>query len=343
MATTLGVLGAGHWGGNLIRVFAELAGQNLKKVVDPDASRLNKIRANFPFIETSTDPEAVFQDESIDAVVIATPASDHYPSALKALSSGKHTFVEKPLALNRAECAELIAKAESSRLTLMVGHTFLYNAAVRKLRELISDGTIGDVFYLYSQRLNLGRIRRDVDALWNFAPHDISIAMYILDAVPERVAARGFSYLQNGVDDVSFLTLYFSGGIAAQIHVSWLDPRKVRQMTVVGSRKMVLYDDVAPDAKIVIYDKGVYSEQPEREDVATFGEFQLLTRSGDVTIPQIKFTEPLKTEAAHFLECIEKNGKPLSDGENGRLVVAVLEAADRSRKKGGVPVPLEST
>lgn len=338
--TSLAILGAGHWGGNLIRAFSQAAGSGLRLVADLDEKRLAKVRGSYPGVETTTDPASAIRRADVDAIVVATPAGDHFATAKAALEAGKHVLVEKPLALTSAECRDLIATAAARKRTLMVGHTFLYNAAVRKLRDLVASGEIGDVRYLYGSRLNLGTIRRDVDALWNFAPHDVSIAMYVLGAAPERVAARGFSYLQADVADVSFLTLFFPRGVVAQIHVSWLDPHKDRKMTVVGSKKMVVYDDVHPDAKIVIYDKGV--DREVSEDVGSYGEFQLLLRSGDVSTPQIKFDEPLRVEAAHFLESIAQGTKPLTDGENGLHVVEILEAAHRSMRADGVPVPVSA-
>ena len=245
-------------------------------------------------------------------------------------------MVEKPLAQTSAQCRELIALAEARRLTLMTGHVFLFNAAVRKVKEYIQSGELGEIYYLYTQRLNMGRLQSDVNALWNFAPHDFSILCYWLDAMPEQVIARGYSYIQPGIEDVVFVTLNFPGGVGANVHISWLDPRKVRCMTVVGSRKMVVYDDMSADAKISVYDKGV-TRQPQAPvslgRYESFGEFQLLLRAGDVLIPKINFVEPLQMECRHFAECIQTQARPLTDGYNGLQVVEILEAAERAMRR----------
>jgi predicted dehydrogenase len=214
----------------------------------------------------------------------------------------------------------------------MVGHVFLYNAAVQKVKEYIDSGELGDIYYIYSQRLNLGRVRQDANAMWNFAPHDISIMCYWLDAQPEQVVARGYSYLQPGLEDVVFMSLDFPGGVGANVHISWLDPNKVRRMTVVGSKKMVVYDDVNANARISLYDKGVTKQQTGDSlgKYETYGEFQLLIRAGDVYVPRLDFAEPLKMECQHFVDCIQSGQPPLSDGAEGLRVVRTLEAAQRS-------------
>jgi predicted dehydrogenase len=301
-------------------------------------ARLDYARAKFPNTASFTnDYHTVLRNDAIDAVVIATPAATHYELTKAALEAGKHVLVEKPLALHAAEAEDLVLLAQNHNRVLMVGHTFLYNAAVHMLKEQITQGILGDVYYIYAQRLNLGRVRQDLNAMWNFAPHDISILLYLLDSAPYRVSARGLSYLQNDIDDVAFLVLDFPGNVSAHIHISWLDPQKVRRMTIVGSKKMAVYDDTSPDAKIQLYDKGidkiptVHSER----DFESFAEFQLLLRSGDVHIPSLKFTEPLQRECAHFIECIVEGKQPMSDGQSGLYVVQVLEAAQRSLQNGG--------
>jgi predicted dehydrogenase len=249
-------------------------------------------------------------------------------------------MVEKPLAQPRAQCRDLIELAERSRLTLMVGHVFLFNAAVRRMKDYIDSGELGEVRYIYSQRLNLGQVRTDVNALWNFAPHDLSILMYWLDNVPESVIARGYSYVQPGIEDVVFMTLDFPNNVGANVHISWLDPFKIRRMTVVGSEKMIVYDDVSADARITIYDKGVArTRRPDAQislgSYETFAEFQLLHRAGDVLIPKVEFTEPLLLECQHFIDCIQSGERPLTDGESGLRVVNVLETAQSSLAAGG--------
>ena len=337
MTVKVGVLGYGYWGPNLVRNLAGLPSVKVRVVADPDAGRLKELDGNG--LGTTTDWRRVLDDRAVDAVIIATPAATHYQLAKAALLAQKHVLVEKPLAISSAECRELIELAERAHRTLMVGHTFLYNAAVRRLRDYVTSGELGTVLYLYAQRLSLGRVRRDVNALWNFAPHDLSIILHLIGRKPVEVSARGFACLQPGIEDVVFLTLAFEGGLGAHVHLSWLDPQKVRRMTVVGSRKMVVYDDVSLDAKLTVYDRGLdrvpTAESPR--DFHGFAEFQLLQRIGDVVIPTLKFPEPLSVECAHFIECVEQGTPPLTDGPHGLQVVEILEAAQRSMARGGSP------
>ncbi len=330
---SVAVVGLGHWGPNLARNFNALPDAHLQTLCDADPARLQRVGANYPAARQTADFESVLADPAIDAVVLATPVHTHFRLAHAALQAGKHTFVEKPLARTSDEARELVALADARGLTLMVGHVFLYNAAVRKVKEYIDSGELGEIYYIYAQRLNLGIVRQDVNALWNFAPHDISIINYWLDGSPVRVDAHGYAYLQPGIEDVAFMNLEYSGGQAAGVHVSWLDPNKVRRMTVVGSRKMVVYDDVSPDAKIRLYDKGV-DRKPGNGlgSYATFGEFQLLLRAGDLLIPKIQFSEPLRAECQAFVDAIRTGWPPLADGRNGLAVVEALEAADRAMK-----------
>jgi predicted dehydrogenase len=335
----LAQIGLGYWGPNLMRNLQSLPSVDVSVVVDNDAAKLSSLGADGGRLKTSTEVESALDDPAIDAVVIATPPRSHAEIARKALESGKHVLVEKPLAMTVDEGTQLVKLSRERGLVLMAGHTFLYNNAVRRLKSYIDSGELGDVYYLYSQRLNLGRVRRDVNALWNFAPHDVSILLNLVGQLPRNVSARGFAFLQPGIDDVVFMTLDFSNGVGAHVHISWLDPHKVRRMTVVGSRKMAVYDDVSPDAKIVIYDKGVdkipTADSPR--DFKGFAEFQLLPRHGDVTIPALDFPEPLKLECQHFVDCIREGKTPLTDGQSGLDVVSVLEAAQRSLDAGGRP------
>lgn len=334
----VGQIGVGYWGPNLLRNFSALPGCKVEWVVDSDDDRLREFEERSGFRITS-DYKEILSDDAVDAVVVATPAASHYEIALDAIQAGKHVLVEKPMALTVAECEDLIRAADSQDRILMVGHTFLYNEAVRSLKDYVTSGELGDILYLYSQRLNLGRVRQDVNALWNFAPHDVSIALFILDEDPVEVSARGFDYLQPGIVDVVFLTIVFPSGVAANIHISWLDPQKVRRMTVVGSDKMLVYDDVSSDAKLTIYDRGVdripTSDSPR--DFRNFAEFQLILRKGDVMIPSIQFPEPLRIECSHFIECIRSGKEPLSDGTHGLMVVRILEAAQTSLDNRGMP------
>jgi predicted dehydrogenase len=347
MSVRVAVIGLGYWGPNLARVVAAAEGGRLVALCDPDPNRLDHAAGRYPDARTFSDPLAVFADPGIDAVVLTTPADTHFELARAALEAGKHVLVEKPMARTVVEADELVSIASERSLVLMPGHVFLYNAAVRKVRDYIESGELGDIYYVYSQRSNLGQVRRDVNAMWNFAPHDISIIAHWLDAVPDRVAARGFSFLQPGIDDVVFLTLDYPGGIGAHAHISWLDPHKVRLMTVVGSEKMLVYDDVSADARIRLYDKGVTrtriaGEGPpaQASRYETFAEFQLLLRAGDVLIPKIEFSEPLQAEMDDFLAAIRDGRPPLSHSGTGRDVVRVLEAAQRSLDLTGVPVDM---
>ena len=336
------VIGSGYWGPNLIRNFAELDVAELKTICDLRKDRLNAILKRYPTITVTTDYKEVLADTSVDAVVLATPAETHYSLAKEVLLNDKHVMVEKPLSLKTSECKELIVLAAEKSKVLMVGHTFIYNDAVNFLKSYIDSGELGKVFYLYSQRLNLGRIRHDLNAMWNFAPHDVSIILHLLDKQPIRVSAKGSTYIQEGIEDVVFMNLDFPSGASAHIHVSWLDPQKVRKMTVVGDKRMVIYDDVSLDAKIQIYDKGVTkipnSDSPR--DFETYGEFQLLLRSGDIHIPSLKFREPLANECAHFVECIMEGKTPRTDGVAGLKVVKILEAAQHSLDENGSIIEL---
>lgn len=340
------VVGLGGWGPNLARNVAVTAGARLHTLCDARPERTEALQRAHPGCRARATFEAVLTDPDVDAVVIATPVHTHFALAEAALGAGKHVLVEKPLARTSEECRRLVSLAESRKLVLMVGHVFIYNAAVQRVKAYIDSGELGDIYYVYSQRLNLGQVRQDVNALWNFGPHDVSILMHWLGATPARVAARGYAYLQPGIEDVVFLTLDFPAGVGASVHISWLDPRKVRCMTVVGSKKMVVYDDVSSDARIVVYDKGV-TRKPSAGAAggpgwaplgryADFGEFQLLLRAGDVVIPKLEFVEPLRVECAHFVECIRVGAAPRTDGRAGWHVVRVLEAAQRSLEAAGV-------
>lgn len=352
-AARVGVVGAGYWGPNLIRNLAELPGSPLAAVCDTQASRLGYVRARYPAAHLYDTFDTMLDGDDVNAVVIATPAETHAALAARALEAGKHVFVEKPLATSSQSCRQLARLATEGDLVLMVGHTFLHNDAVRWTKARIDAGELGDVLYLYSRRLNLGQVRQDINVVWNLAPHDVSIMLYLLGERPQRVACTGHCFLQSSVEDVAFLSLEFaplpsgSGARrAAHIHVSWLDPNKVREVVVVGSKKMVVYDDVDPDHMIQVYDKGVdrvpAGEAPDaRERVESFGEFKLLLRTGDLTVPKIRFTEPLRNELAHFIDCVDTGKPPLTGWVNGLEVVRVLEAADESLRAGGRPVDID--
>lgn len=338
------VVGVGYWGPNLVRNLASTADCDLLMVCDRDAGRRDAVGRQYPGVQLTDSVDDVLNDSRIDAVVVSTPADTHYELALRVLESGRSVFVEKPLARTSKECERLIEEADKRGVQLMVGHTFEYNAAVEYVENLIEARELGQVYYIYSQRLNLGVVRHDVNALWNLAPHDISIALRWLKRDPVRVAARGYTYLQAGVEDVVYVDLEFADGVAVHIHVSWLDPGKVRRMTVVGSRKMVVYDDASTEGKIQVFDKGIDREQLDDSlgEFDSFGKFQLTQRAGDVLIPKIDFVEPLKRECSHFVESVLSGKRPLTDGHNGLKVVRILEAATRSLQGGGVAIELDN-
>ena len=338
----VGVVGVGYWGPNLVRNLVALDNVRLACVCDAEADRLGPLQRLYPSAKFTSEFSELLANPDVDAVVIALPVALHFDFALKTLEAGKHVLVEKPLCMTSDEARRLIDIAAKKNLTLMVGHTFEFNAAVTKLRELVGDGTLGDVYYLYSQRLNLGRVRSDINAMWNLAPHDISIALHCLGKAPVRVSAKGLTQLQDGIEDVTFMVLEFEDGVIAHIHNSWLDPNKIRKMTVVGSSKMVVYDDVSPDAKIQVYDKGIDRKHMEQDmgRYDDFGKFQLIQRAGDLLVPKINFVEPLRVECQHFVDCIESGTKPLTSGENGLRVVQVLEAAQKSLKNSGMSVDI---
>lgn len=334
--TKCAVVGCGYWGPNLIRNLQELPSAELAILCDRDEARLKTMLARCPGAKGTSRFEDVLEDATIEAVILATPAETHASMVDAALRAGKNTFVEKPLALTRADCYDLIETAKETGRTLMVGHTFLYNDAVQHLRGMIEENELGDVCYVHARRLNLGKIRRDCNAMWNLAPHDVSIILHLFQERPHRVMARGYNFLGQKMQDYVTMTLEFPSGKVGFIDVSWLSPHKVRDVTVVGSTKMALYDDVSPDAKITVYDKGVESGA----ESGNFGEFQLKLRFGDVHIPHIRMREPLNVELGHFVECCQTGKTPISDGKNGLDVVEVLEAAQKSLEQDGTPVSL---
>ncbi len=321
-----GVIGCGYWGPNLIRNFQQLAGSEVKRVADLDSDRLEHMKRLYPSVKTTTDYHDIITDPEIDIVAVATPVKTHYRFASESLSAGKHVFVEKPIAASVSESRELIALAEKNQQKLMVGHTFLYTVAVRKMKEVIDSGELGKIYYISTQRLNLGLFQNDINVIWDLAPHDISIILYLLGKEPLSVSAHGTSHINPLIEDVAVVTLRFPENLMAIIHVSWLDPDKIRRITVVGSKKMMVYDDVQPTEKIKIYDKGI--EKPKHYD--TFAEFHYSYKYGDIIIPNISGAEPLRTELNHFIDCIVNDKEPLSNGKNGLDVVKILEATQKS-------------
>lgn len=331
----LGLIGAGAWGKNLLRTFATAERGRLIACCDSNCGFLESQLKGFDGIEAMEDPEGIFSSSEIEAVVIATPAVSHFELARRALLSGKDVFVEKPMTLSLDDARELVALAEAEKRILMVGHLLEYHPGVVMMKDLLDRGELGDPYYLYSERVNLGKIREDENALWSFAPHDISIILYLLDEEPLEVAAYGAAYIREEIEDVAFLWMRFANNKMAQVHVSWLDPHKIRRTTLVGSKKMVVFDDMAPSEKIRIYDKGV---EPNGATVGYAESFTL--RFGEVTVPALKMREPLRLECDHFIDCVLTRETPRSDGHDGLRVVKVLDAAQKSLKSGGTPVAL---
>lgn len=332
------VVGAGEWGKNHVRTFSQLRDAHLVSVCDLAEPRLANVRAQYPGVNTTSRYEEVVQDDSVEAVVIASFASQHFAQARQALHAKKHVLVEKPMTLDAAEAEELVHLATSGGRCLMVGHLLLYHPAVTKMKQLVESQEIGELFYLYSQRLNLGQVRKDENALWSFGPHDVAVALYLFGAEPETVTAKGEAFLQKGIVDVVFVTLHFRNRKMAHIHLSWLDPHKIRRTTLVGSRKMAVFDDMEPTDKIRIYDKGVDIRRH-----ATSYEDYLHVRFGDILIPHIGSEEPLRLECQHFLDCVRHRATPRSDGAHGLQVIRVLVAAQNSLRLDGVPVSVKGS
>lgn len=333
--TTVAVVGTGGWGKNLVRNYYEIPEANLKYVCDLDQDRLAEFAARMRDVTMTDSFEQVLSDPEVEAVIIATPAPTHHPLSKQALEAGKDVYVEKPFTLRMDHAEELIDIAAKGERILMVGHLLEYHPVVTRLKEMINADELGDIMYMYSQRLNLGTVREDENALWNFAPHDISTILFLLEKEPIKVAAHGQCYLQEGIEDVVFLTMHFADNTMAHIQVSWLDPHKVRKFTIVGSKKMAVFDDLDPNEKLRIYDKGARLNA----NYDTYAEY-LGLRFGDVTIPHMQIGEPLRAECNHFLECVGTRKQALSDGADGLRVVKVLNAAQESLEKNGEPITL---
>jgi predicted dehydrogenase len=331
----MGIIGCGYWGPKLLRNFESMPTTEVAMVADLNPKALAEAKRHFRDLETTTDHRQLLTSD-VEAVVIATPVSTHYRLATEALLMGKHVLVEKPLTRTSAEARQLIDLADKQGVTLMVGHTFEYNPAVEMLKSLLDSGEIGKVHYVATTRTNLGLFQKDINVLWDLAPHDLSILLFLLGQRPTSVTASGSACVQKGIHDVARMTVDFESGVQAHIHVSWLDPCKVRRVTVVGTRKMVVFDDIEAQEKIKIYDKGV--DVPEH--TVDFGEFQLSYRYGGITIPRVPLQEPLALECAHFVDSIVNRRPARSDGRSGLRVVQVLEAADRSLRNQSAQEPI---
>jgi predicted dehydrogenase len=327
---TVALIGYGYWGPNLLRNYMEVPGAWVQWVCDSRPGALAKAKGRYPAVPGTADYQEVLVDPAVDAVVIATPISTHFPLAKAALLAGKHVFVEKPMTGSTAEAVELVDLATTRELTLMVGHTFVFSPPVRKVKEIIDSGELGDIFFVTSSRVNLGLHQKDVSVVWDLAPHDLSILHYWLNEDPSSVSVAGRACINPGIPDVAFINLRFPSGVLAELQVSWLSPVKLRRTMVVGSKKMLLYDDTESVEKVKVFDHGVDFKDPE-----TFGEYQLSYRTGDIVSPKIAGSEPLYLEASHFIECLEKGTSPLTDGAAGLAVVASLEAAEYSLRNGG--------
>jgi predicted dehydrogenase len=335
----IALVGCGYWGPKVIRAAASLPELEVVALVDVNLALAETVQQHFPAARATTSLAEALSDETLDAVIVATNPATHVQLASEALDAGKHVLVEKPLALTTADCRELGRQAREAGLVLMVGHTFRFSPAVAHVREMLRNRELGEVYYVDSQRLNLGRVRSDVDSIWNFAPHDVSIIRHWFGSRPVAVHCHAYDYLQRGVPDLAFLVLEYDFAVA-HIQVSWLSPNKVRRMTVVGSRKMVVYDDVAN--QVAIHDAGIDREHLSRSfgEFSSFGEFRLIQRSGDVLIPRLENIEPLQAQCRHFIDCVFSGAEPSTNFEEAAAVVEILEAASASHENGGERVEL---
>ena len=329
------IIGCGYWGANYVRVFNELPQSRVAVVCDRRAERLREIGQRFPGVELATGMDEVLGRDDVDVAVVCTPATTHHDVARLCLAAGKHVLVEKPLTTTAADAVELIGLAESRNLTLMVGHTFIYNAGIQRVKAYVAQGNLGRVYYLYSCRTNLGPIRQDVNAVWDLAPHDVAIFNHLLERTPEWVSAVGARVLQNHREDVGFVSLGYSEDVVGHVHVSWADPNKVRQVVVVGSDKRIVFDDLNALECVRVFEKGITSVPAQ---TASYGERHFLLRDGDIVSPRVEASEPLKNQCGHFLECVTRGSRPLSGGPEGLEVVRVMEAIGRSVELRGAPV-----
>lgn len=327
----IGIIGCGYWGQNYVRVFRDILNSENVKICDTSKEKLKKILHQYPHVDTFTDYNELLKNKEISGVVVSTPTVDHYSIARKALINGKHVLVEKPLTTDVASAKELIGVARSKKKILMVGHTFIYNSAVRKMKEYINRGEIGRIYYLHSTRTHLGLIRKDVNVIWDLVPHDVSIFSYLLGKNPLWVSAVGGQFLHKGKEDIGFITLAYPNGILGNIHVSWIDSNKVREVVIVGSKKRIIFDDINNLEKLRVYEKGVSVEKP----IDGFGEWQYLLRDGDIISPKIEMSEPLRVQCQHFIDCIKNSKTCMTDGSSGLNVVKTIVAIEKSIRNNG--------
>lgn len=327
----VGIIGYGYWGPNVARNFYNCRSTKLVSICDLNEKRLNLAKLNYPFIKEYSDPKDLVQSEDIDAVAVVTPVFTHYELAKLALENRKHVFVEKPFTSNVVQAEKLIDIADNKNLKIMVDHTFLFTGAVRKMREIVDSGKLGSLFFYDSVRVNLGLFQHDVNVIWDLAPHDFSIMLYLIDKEPTAVSSFGTRHFGNGIEDVAYISVHFEDdGFIAHFHCNWLSPVKIRSTLISGDKKMLVWDDMSTDEKIKIYDRGV-----EFKNTKGIHELLVSYRSGDVYIPKVDNTEALELEAEYFVECIEKNNVPINDGKAGLKVVKMLEKADKSLKDSG--------
>lgn len=334
----IGIIGCGYWGPNLIRNLDRLPDCEIKLICDTNQKRLDDMKSRYPYTDITCHSDDLFDSQEIDAVFICTPVHTHYHLAKKGLENHKHVFIEKPMAESVIQCEELNKIAKDNNVKLMVGHTFLYNPVVRKIKEIIESNELGDIQYIASRRLNLGLFQKDINVAWDLAPHDISIILYLVDENPISVNCQGKAHEVFGIEDVTNITMDFENGCYATIHNSWLDPNKIREMTIVGKKKMLVYDDIVPHEKIKIFDKRV--EEPSYYN--TWSEFQFAYHYGDTYAPFIQQEEPLYVECSHFIDCIKNDKEPLTSGENGLEVVRILESASNSLLQNGSQISLRN-
>ncbi|HKP35551.1 MAG TPA: Gfo/Idh/MocA family oxidoreductase, partial [Pyrinomonadaceae bacterium] len=332
-ATTIGVIGCGYWGPNLLRNFAENEAAQLRWICDLDEARLSAMGRRYPAAQTTTDYRSLIADPALDAVAVVTPVATHFHIAKEALMAGKHVLMEKPLTATSRQAEELIELAEQNKRALMVDHTFVYTGAVRKMKEILANGELGDLLYFDSVRINLGLFQRDINVLWDLAPHDLSIMDYLIERQPEGVSALGSCHIEPGIENIAYLVMRFADDFIAHFHFNWLAPVKIRRTLIAGARKMILYDDIEPTEKVRVYDKGVTANRiGDRE-----AEYQTLVsyRTGDVWAPRLDATEALRYVVAEFVDSIRSARSPLTDGAAGLRIVRLLEAAQQSIKDGG--------
>ena len=333
----IAVIGYGYWGPNLVRNFSEIDGANVRAVVDRDESMLERVSRRYPAVDTTREASSVMKRTDVDAVVIATPVSTHFPLAMQAIKAGKHVLVEKPMAATTEEAEAMIEAADAAGLLLMVDHSFPYTGAVRKLKELVDSGDLGQIYYYDSVRVNLGLFQHDVDVIWDLAVHDLSIIEYLFEQQPTAVSATGMGHVSGQPENIAYITLFFEDDLIAHIHVNWLSPVKLRTTLIGGSERMVLYNDLEPSEKIRVYDKGVTLET----DPKSIREMRVGYRTGDMRAPRVDGTEALQRLASHFVACIEGEETPITSARSGLNVVRIMEAASESMRQRGAPIELE--